>query len=526
MNIVRGDSQEEERQEKRQPSLNTTKTKLDLGGSRPSRGTVTVNRNRGFGKDPRFDNVGDLKARDNVSRSSDDDHDDHGRGELLASNGQKVETLKTRNPGKMKVDPAFGDLSTTAQDFLQLQGIICALSLMGTNASDLAPAWVEWNEGAFKTGKATTDVRRWKRNVRDRWSRSNHVTEDVLSPSPVAEAVAPVELVPVLRALESEARDFFIAQGISTAEAFLSTNSAIMANALMEWRELEKKEQLSLISARNLINKWKRSLREVQSRSMSGQPLVKLDAELKTLSSFARDFLLSQGIATAKAFLSTNTAVTVDALMDWRKRCNSSECSILTARQCIYNWKRRLRDLQPSRQESNECSSHHYGDSNDKEPRVHTYPRRCHKSRPLNESQSRDNNVSVPHQKNNIIMKGPAKAVEAFIPIMSGVNINGGRNILRGATTLRRKATKRALPWNLVAREHLVSQLQGEDIPVTTKPRLDPLIKSTGIAAVTNDATDLCSERDDSNEQKPDSKRKRPQDESSPKKYRYSVFWV
>lgn len=32
--------------------------------------------------------------------------------------------------------------------------------------------------------------------------------------------------------------------------------------------------------------------------------------------------------------------------------------------------------------------------------------------------------------------------------------------------------------------------------------------------------------RDDCNEQKPDSIRKRPQDESSPKKYRYRLFWV
>jgi hypothetical protein len=67
---------------------------------------------------------------------------------------------------------------------------------------------------------------------------------------------------------------------------------------------------------------------------------------------------------------------------------------------------------------------------------------------------------------------------------------------MSGTITLRRKAIKRALPWNLVARElNLVSPPQDEDIPITKKPRLDPIIKST--AAVTNDFNYLCSDSDD-----------------------------
>jgi hypothetical protein len=67
--------------------------------------------------------------------------------------------------------------------------------------------------------------------------------------------------------------------------------------------------------------------------------------------------------------------------------------------------------------------------------------------------------------------------------------------MLSGTTKLRRKAFKRALPWNLVARElNLVSPPQDEDIPVTKKPRLDPIKKST--TAVTNNVNSLCFDSD------------------------------
>jgi hypothetical protein len=107
-------------------------------------------------------------------------------------------------------------------------------------------------------------------------------------------------------------------------------------------------------------------------------------------------------------------------------------------------------------------------------------------------------------------MEGPIEGAEAFIPMESVIDTDGGRNMLSGTTTLRRKATKRALPWNLVTRElNLVSPPQDEDIPATKKSRLDPIIKNTP-AATTNDVeyTDLCSDRDD---EKP-----KPKEYSSP----------
>jgi hypothetical protein len=120
-NKVRDDSEEEERQEKRQPSLNTMGKGLGLGGShRISRGSVTVDRNKkGSGKDPRIGTVAGLKAHDNVSRISNNDNNDEGDGkhETLASNGQKVEASKTRNLGKMEVDPAFVVLKPTHRSF-------------------------------------------------------------------------------------------------------------------------------------------------------------------------------------------------------------------------------------------------------------------------------------------------------------------------------------------------------------------------------------------------------------------------
>jgi hypothetical protein len=160
----------------------------------------------------------------------------------------------------------------------------------------------------------------------DNISRTRHM--------PVAEAVASaVEVAHELGVLESEAREFLIAQGIATAEAFLSTESATMADALVEWRE--SKQPVSFIYAQYLINGWKRSLRERQSSS-SGQPLAELDAELKMLSTLARHFLSSPGITTADAFLSTDTNTTANALKQWRKRCDSSECSIRAAGQSLH----------------------------------------------------------------------------------------------------------------------------------------------------------------------------------------------
>jgi hypothetical protein len=228
-NKVRDDSEENERQEKRQPSLNTMSTRLDCGGARRSRGSVTVTRNKkGSGKDSMISTVGDVKAHENVSTTSNDEDD--GRGETLASDGKHFETSKDRNLGMMEVDPGFVVLSPTAQEFLQAQGITSALNFIAINANDLAPAWVEWNKGAFTTNKATTDLQCWKRKVQNQWSSnstkegatsgSTHVPGALLSQRPVTQTRAPtVEVVPALRVLESEAREFLIAQGIATAEA-------------------------------------------------------------------------------------------------------------------------------------------------------------------------------------------------------------------------------------------------------------------------------------------------------------------
>jgi hypothetical protein len=283
--------------------------------------------------------------------------DDGGR-ETLEFDHQHVETSKNRSPGKMKVDPAFEVLSLTAQEFLQAQGITSALNFMANNANELAPAWIKWNEGAFKTTKATSDLRCWKRKVHHRWSssstkegavpRSNQFAEVLFIQKPVAEAAVPtVEVAPALRVLESEAREFLIAQGITTAEAFLSTKTVTMVNALMDWRALAKKEPLSFNATKQVISKWQRCLRELQS-NMSGQPLVEQDDTLKTLSLKLRHFLSSQGIATAEAFLSTNETTIVNALIVWRKRWDSSEGSTRAASDCISKWKRVLRERQSS----------------------------------------------------------------------------------------------------------------------------------------------------------------------------------
>jgi hypothetical protein len=307
-------------------------------------------------KGTRVGAIGDLKGHKNPSKSSNDGSDDDSRCEEMAPDGQNVETSpKSRNPGKVKVDPAFEDLSSTAQEFLRAQGITSALNLMATNAKELVPAWIEWNkeEGTFfKTSntKATSDVRLWKRKVRERWysTSTKDRAGDAVDNSLVVGTAAPtVEVVPALHVYESEARDFLIAQGIASAEAFLLSEAATMANALMQWRDQSQKEALGFGSALNIIYRWKRNLRE-----LSGQLLVEQDAELQTLSPMARHFLSSQGIATAEAFPSMKVTTTAKSLMDWRNQWDSRECTIAAARWCISNWRRRLREQQSNRQEA------------------------------------------------------------------------------------------------------------------------------------------------------------------------------
>jgi hypothetical protein len=246
-------------------------------------------------------------------------------------------------------------LTSTAREFLHAQGITSALNFMASDANELAPAWAEWNEGALKTNKVIADIQCWKQNVRHKWSvsstkegaasLSHHDEGAELSQRPVAEAVAPtVEVIPFL---ESGARAFLLAQGITTAEAFLSTDAETIANALMHWRQRRGSKECWFSAARQCIGEWKKKLRKWQS-SMSGQPIVELDAELKKLSLMARQFLSSQGIATAKAFLLTNSTTMANALIDWRKQWDSSECLFSAARKSIYEWKKRVRQLKSS----------------------------------------------------------------------------------------------------------------------------------------------------------------------------------
>jgi hypothetical protein len=350
-NKFRDDSEEEERQEKRQLSLGIMSTRLDLGASHRSRDSAAVTRNKGSGKGPRISSVGDMKAHENVSGTSND-----GRRETLASDGQNAETSKNRNPDTKKVDPAFDVLTPTAQEFLQAQGITSASNFVASNANQLAPAWAEWSGGALKTSKAKADVQCWKRKVRRQWfgsptkkgatTLSHHVAGAELSQRPVfADAVAPT--VEVFPSLELGAREFLLAQGITTAEVFLSTKSATITDALMDWRNQWDSSECSIDTARACIYKWKKMLREGQS-SMPGQPIVELDAGLTNLSPMARQFLSSQGTATAKAFLSTNTTMLANAFMDWRKQWDSCECSISVARRRICSWKQKLRQLKSS----------------------------------------------------------------------------------------------------------------------------------------------------------------------------------
>jgi hypothetical protein len=426
----------------------------------------------------------------------------------MVPDGQKVEASpESRNPGKMKVDPAFEDLSSTAQEFLQAQGITSALHFVLASTNGLTQAWIEWNKGAFKTDKARSDVRLWKRKVRGRWcsSSTKERAGDAVDNSPPT-----VEVVPALQVYESEARDFLIAQGIASTEAFLLTKTDTLANALMQWRDQSQKAALGFGSALNLIYRWKRN-----SRELSGQLLIEQDAEFQTLSTMARRFLSSQNIATAEAFLSMNVNATANALMDWRKQRDSSECTIVQARWCISNWRLRMRERQLDRQEASrvldpvsEVLSSIVSDWQKALQERITGTERMHGA--LSHS-------TTP----SAVSASPNESRSSLLPRLGASKIEINQTLDKPDETTFGAATSIPVSQALV---------QPEQAAAVNETRM---AKTTKDENTSNDCSGYlpgdskaAEPRDDSNEQNPGSKRKRPEEESSPKKYRYRVFWV
>jgi uncharacterized protein (DUF2164 family) len=237
----------------------------------------------------------------------------------------------------VEVDAVLRKLSSIARQFLSSQGIATTDAFLSTNTATMANALIywrkQWESSEFSIVVALDCINRWKRKLRQ------------LQPSMPEEPL--IEQGAELQTLSPMAMKFLSSQGIATAEEFLSTKSAAITDALMDWRKRCDSSECSIKMARECIYGWKRKLRQLQS-SMPEEPLIEQNAELQKLSPMARIFLSLQGIATAEAFLSTKSASMTDALMDWRKQWNSSECSIKMARECIYGWKIKLRQLLPS----------------------------------------------------------------------------------------------------------------------------------------------------------------------------------
>jgi hypothetical protein len=227
----------------------------------------------------------------------------------------------------VELDAELKTLSLKARQFLSSQGIATAEAFLSSDTATTVNALMDWRKrGDLSKCSAQACITEWKRSLRERREPLIEVDDE-------------------LKTLSRQARSFLLSQGITTAEAFLSTNTTTTANELMDWRKQSGARECSLKLAKHSIYKWKRSLPERHS-IMPVEPLEERDTdELKKLSKKARDFLSSQGITTAEGFLSTNTNTTGDALLNWRKRCDSKyECSVATARHCIAQWKRELRN--------------------------------------------------------------------------------------------------------------------------------------------------------------------------------------
>jgi hypothetical protein len=270
---------------------------------------------------------------------------------------------------------------------------------------------------------------------------------------------------------------------------------------------------------------------------MPEEPLVELDAELKELSPMARRFLSSQGIATAKAFLSINRNTLANALMDWRKRYDSSECTFHQAQCCIYHWKAKLRKRQSSIPEeplveldaelktdtamgksmeddnaSNDCFSLHQEYCKGAEPRDDSSKQKpdSKRKRPQDElCELQSNGINQTQDVPDETTLGAAAATP--VSEVSVKTEQTGPLMWRKTT---RSVTIRTFPLPAAVNE-----------ATTGKAKEDANASNDCVSHHHEDAMGA-EPRDDSSKQKPDSKRKRLQDESSPKKCRYTVFWV
>jgi hypothetical protein len=85
-----------------------------------------------------------------------------------------------------------------------------------------------------------------------RWTKELHQLQPIIPEEPR------VELDADLETLSSMARQSLSSQGIATAEDFLSTKSATMANALRDWRNLWESSECTIKQAKACIYHWKK----------------------------------------------------------------------------------------------------------------------------------------------------------------------------------------------------------------------------------------------------------------------------
>jgi hypothetical protein len=266
----------------------------------------------------------------------------------VASDGQKAETSKSRILGKMSVVPVPKKAETSKSRNL---GKMSVVPLPKTKILHLASNAVPLYLPPIIVSSAhPTDKRLRRRRALISASKTyvNRAFVDLsLTAQLFLQAQGITSALKLLKTLTPVARSFLSSQGIAAAEAFLSTNTATTASGLVDWRKRACPKDYSIRAAQTLINTWHRGLRKGRS-CMSEEPLVERNAGLKAFRPMAHPFLSSQGITTTKAFLLVNTTTMVSALVDWRNRWDSSECSFSAARKSISQWKVRLRELRSS----------------------------------------------------------------------------------------------------------------------------------------------------------------------------------
>jgi hypothetical protein len=146
-----------------------------------------------------------------------------------------------------------------------------------------------------------------------------------------------IQLDPLLDLLGPLASRFLLSQGITTVDAFLTSENKPMALALLELREREKLKKRAYNTVMNEVKNWKRELQQRQE-TRKEKPLG-LHIAFEVLDPTVRSYLASQSIATPSDLRLTNGPALARSYNNWRTQQGMINLKWSSSEKCVSMWR-------------------------------------------------------------------------------------------------------------------------------------------------------------------------------------------